>query len=192
LELSEKKIMILIQNAILVTLVSLGINSSESISNTGAPTKVLHSFELVLETNLQTVIFQKQRGGQARRGGQQQRGGRQQERGGQRQNTQQQNGQSDEGQQGNGQRGLNAEQAAQRMLQNFDSDGDGALNQQELTEGLRALEQAMRQRQGQQQQGQRPRGKRSPNENDDADAATQQRATPRGGGQRLQNQRRRG
>ena len=64
-----------------------------------------------------------------------------------------------EGQESAGQ-GLSPQQTAERMLSNFDADGDGTLNMQELTNGLEALQQSMRQQRGQgtDQQSQRGQG----------------------------------
>lgn len=79
--------------------------------------------------------------------------------GGQAQRGQQRKGQRNGGGQGQSEQGLNAQQAALRMMANFDADGDGLLNTQELTNGLVALEQAMRQRQGSQGRGQQGGGR---------------------------------
>lgn len=86
------------------------------------------------------------------RGGPPQQGQRQGQQAGQNQGAQGQGGQGRGGGQGQG-GGLNAQQVAERMLANFDADGNGELNLTELTNGLTALEQAMRQRQGGQGQG---------------------------------------
>ena len=50
--------------------------------------------------------------------------------------------------------GLNAQQVAARMMANFDADGNGALDIDELTNGMTALEQSMQQRRGDGQQRQ--------------------------------------
>ncbi|QEG23880.1 EF-hand domain-containing protein [Mariniblastus fucicola] len=51
--------------------------------------------------------------------------------------------------------GLGPEEVAQRMIANFDTDGDGALNLQELSTGMAALQQSMLQRRSEQNQASR-------------------------------------
>jgi len=54
--------------------------------------------------------------------------------------------------------GIGPQETAQRMMSNFDEDGNGALNMQELSNGLAALQQSMMRMQMQRGQQQMQRG----------------------------------
>ena len=122
----------------------------------------------------------------------QQSGGRQGNQNNRRQVRPGQNAQAGQNQNGQpqarGNRGMDATEVAALMMQNYDADGNGSLDEQELVAALTALEQTMRQRQQRQgqAQGQRQqRGQGGPPGQGAQQQASGQRQL-QGGGQRAQ------
>lgn len=99
---------------------------------------------------------------------------------------QNQNGQ----QQARGNRGMDATEVAALMMQNYDADGNGSLDEQELVAALTALEQTMRQRQQRQGQGQAQGQRQQRGQGGPPGQGAQQQASGQrqlqGGGQRAQ------